>query len=106
VTIGSSDPRVLSYAREATDRGFRRADDLLLIVATILSPHGLLLEHTLRVVFAKPVAAAIFLTVNGVLLGRENRPPAQLGTRIREQRERPGRRAGTPSRAEVSPPSS
>jgi undecaprenyl-diphosphatase len=29
---------------------------------------GLFLEHALRVLFAKPLAAAIFLTVNGVIL--------------------------------------
>ena len=41
----------------------------LIIAATI--PAGILglaLEHTLRVLFAKPLAAAIFLTVNGVIL--------------------------------------
>ena len=54
----------------------RRIDDRdermiwLLIVATIPTGiTGLLLEHTLRTVFAKPLAAAIFLTINGVLLG-------------------------------------
>jgi undecaprenyl-diphosphatase len=42
----------------------------LLIVATIPTGIvGLLFEHTLRTVFAKPLAAAIFLTINGVLLG-------------------------------------
>lgn len=29
---------------------------------------GLLLEHQLRTVFAKPLAAAVFLTINGVIL--------------------------------------
>lgn len=45
----------------------------LLIIATIPAGlTGLLLEHELRVVFAKPLAAAIFLTVNGfILLGGE-----------------------------------
>jgi undecaprenyl-diphosphatase len=41
----------------------------LLVVATI--PAGILglaLEHALRTLFAKPLAAAIFLTVNGLLL--------------------------------------
>jgi undecaprenyl-diphosphatase len=42
----------------------------LLIVATVpVGVVGLLAEHTLRTVFAKPLAAAIFLTVNGLLLG-------------------------------------
>jgi undecaprenyl-diphosphatase len=41
----------------------------LLIMATIPAGiTGLVLEHTLRTVFAKPLAAAIFLTLNGVIL--------------------------------------
>jgi undecaprenyl-diphosphatase len=45
----------------------------LLIIATIPAGiTGLVLEHELRVVFAKPLAAAIFLTINGfILLGGE-----------------------------------
>ena len=41
----------------------------LLVVATIPAGLvGLALEHTFRTVFAKPLAAAIFLTVNGLIL--------------------------------------
>jgi undecaprenyl-diphosphatase len=41
----------------------------LLIVATIPAGiTGLVFEHTLRTVFAKPLAAAIFLTSNGLIL--------------------------------------
>jgi undecaprenyl-diphosphatase len=41
----------------------------LLVIATIPAGlTGLLLEHELRVLFAKPIAAAIFLTVNGFVL--------------------------------------
>jgi undecaprenyl-diphosphatase len=41
----------------------------LLIVATIPAGlTGLALEHALRTVFAKPLAAAIFLTINGLIL--------------------------------------
>ena len=41
----------------------------LLVVATIPAGLvGLLLEHTLRIVFARPLAAAAFLVVNGVIL--------------------------------------
>src|SRR5436305_2217876 len=41
----------------------------LLVVATIPAGiTGLALEHTLRTVFAKPVAAAVFLTLNGLVL--------------------------------------
>ncbi len=42
---------------------------LLLIVGTIpVGITGLALEHTFRTVFAKPLPAAIFLTVNGAIL--------------------------------------
>ena len=41
----------------------------LIVVATIpVGVIGLTLEHTLRTIFAKPLAAAIFLTLNGLLL--------------------------------------
>jgi undecaprenyl-diphosphatase len=41
----------------------------LLVVATIPAGiTGLLLEHSLRTLFAKPLAAAIFLSLNGVIL--------------------------------------
>ena len=45
----------------------------LILVATIpVGLAGLLLEHPFRVLFAKPLAAAIFLTINGgILLGGE-----------------------------------
>jgi len=42
---------------------------ILILIATI--PAGILglaLEHTLRTIFAKPLAAAIFLTINGCIL--------------------------------------
>ena len=41
----------------------------LLVVGTIpVGITGLVLEHTFRTLFAKPLAASIFLTVNGVIL--------------------------------------
>jgi undecaprenyl-diphosphatase len=41
----------------------------LLIVATIpVGVIGLIFEHSLRTLFAKPMASAIFLTINGVIL--------------------------------------
>lgn len=41
----------------------------LLVVATIpVGITGLALEHTFRTLFAKPLAASIFLTINGVIL--------------------------------------
>jgi undecaprenyl-diphosphatase len=50
-----------------TDPNYR----LLFVLAVATVPvgiAGLLLEHKLRVLFAKPLAAAIFLTINGVIL--------------------------------------
>ncbi len=41
----------------------------LLVIATIpVGITGLLLEHTFRTLFAKPLSAAIFLTINGLIL--------------------------------------
>jgi undecaprenyl-diphosphatase len=53
----------------------------LIVVATVpVGITGLVLEHTFRVLFAKPLAAAVFLAVNGlVLLG---------GERLRRRSER------------------
>jgi len=57
-----------------TDPNYR----LLFVLAVATVPvgiAGILLEHKLRVLFAKPLAAAIFLTINGVILlvGEEDR---------------------------------
>ena len=56
----------------ARDRRYTSPDarlGVLLIVATIPAGiTGLLFEHELRTVFAKPEAAAVFLTLNGVIL--------------------------------------
>jgi undecaprenyl-diphosphatase len=42
----------------------------LIVVATIpVGLTGLALEHSFRTLFAKPLAAAIFLTINGLILG-------------------------------------
>ncbi len=42
---------------------------ILIVVATIpVGITGLVLEHTLRTLFAKPLASAIFLTANGAIL--------------------------------------
>ena len=58
----------------------------LLVIATVpVGVTGLALEHTFRTLFAKPVAASVFLTVNGlILLGAERlrrRADAQPATR-------------------------
>ncbi|MGW9025768.1 undecaprenyl-diphosphate phosphatase [Streptomyces sp. NPDC055722] len=62
----------------------------LLIVATIpVGITGLALEHTFRTLFAKPLAAAVFLTVNGLIL--------LVGERLRRRSE--ARQTGVPARA-------
>lgn len=54
----------------------------LIIIATIpVGILGLLLEHSLRTLFAKPLAAAIFLTINGLIL--------LLGERLRRRAVHP-----------------
>jgi undecaprenyl-diphosphatase len=55
----------------------------LIIIATIpVGITGLTLEHTFRVLFAKPTAAAIFLTINGLMLlaGERLRRRAEQGS--------------------------
>ena len=60
------------FATSLRDRQVRTADQRLawlIILATIpVGIAGLLLEHTFRTILGKPVPAAIFLTVNGVIL--------------------------------------
>ena len=65
--------RILAGLRRSLHR--RRIDTAeerlgwLLVVGTVpVGLTGLLFEHPLRVVFAKPLAAAVFLTLNGVIL--------------------------------------
>jgi undecaprenyl-diphosphatase len=60
----------------------------LIIVATIpVGILGLLLEHPLRVLFAKPLAASIFLMVNGVILLAAERYRRRAEVRELAQRE-------------------
>jgi undecaprenyl-diphosphatase len=57
----------------------------LLVVATIpVGITGLALEHVFRTLFAKPLAAAIFLTINGVILlaGERLRSRGELATEV------------------------
>jgi len=59
----------LHTLRTRKDRDSRRAHGVLLVVATI--PTGILglaFEHKAPYVFAKPLAAAVFLTINGGIL--------------------------------------
>jgi undecaprenyl-diphosphatase len=63
---------IAGFFRTLRTRRLETADERmawLLIVATIPAGiTGLLFEHELRTVFAKPLAAAIFLTLNGAIL--------------------------------------
>jgi undecaprenyl-diphosphatase len=60
-------PSIAARRIIATDADERLA--WLLIIATIpVGITGLALEHTFRTLFAKPLAAAIFLTINGLIL--------------------------------------
>ncbi|MFJ9559442.1 undecaprenyl-diphosphate phosphatase [Streptomyces fuscichromogenes] len=62
---------------------------MLLIVATIpVGITGLALEHTFRTLFAKPLAAAVFLTLNGLIL--------LAGERLRRRSEQRATAAALP----------
>ena len=68
----------------------------LLVIATVpVGAAGLILEHPFRELFAKPLAAAIFLTINGVILG---------GAEILRRREKAAMAAGVPQRKPVIQP--
>ena len=63
---------IIGFVTTLRTRKIRTPDERmawLLIIATIpVGLVGLAFEHQLRVLFAKPLAAAIFLTLNGVIL--------------------------------------
>jgi len=66
----------------------------LLIIATIPAGlTGVLFEHEFRVIFAKPLAAAVFLTINGLILF--------AGEKYRQNSEKQSRRSAT-SRTNLS----
>lgn len=67
---------IKAFFRTLSTRHIKSSDEKLIwliIVATIpVGALGLIFEHSLRVLFAKPMAAAIFITINGlILLGAE-----------------------------------
>jgi undecaprenyl-diphosphatase len=59
---------VTSIARRRVDTPDQRLAWLLILATIPVGVVGLLLEHPFRVLFAKPLAAAIFLTANGGIL--------------------------------------
>ncbi len=76
----------------------------LLVTATIPAGIiGLLFEHSLRVLFAKPLAAAIFLTINGLILfiGEQYRKRALKNTPKRSLSRLEYREAGVVGVAQI-----
>lgn len=63
---------ITAFFRTLKTRRIETSDERLawlIVIATIpVGITGLLFEHTFRTLFAKPLAAAIFLTLNGVIL--------------------------------------
>jgi undecaprenyl-diphosphatase len=69
----------------------------LIVLATIpVGISGLLLEHTFRTVLGKPIPAAIFLTVNGVIL--------LVGERLRRRANEPVPAAVAVAAGDAAPP--
>ncbi len=59
---------VRSIVRRRIDSDEQRLARLIVIATIPVGIAGLALEHAFRTLFAKPLAAAIFLTINGVIL--------------------------------------
>ncbi len=74
---------IAAFLHSARTRSITTSDERLswlIIIATIpVGLTGLVLEHAFRTLFAKPLAAAIFLTINGAIL--------LAGERLRRQAE-------------------
>jgi len=87
--LRSFGPSVRARRVVAADADSRLA--WLLVIATIpVGITGLALEHTFRTLFAKPLAAAIFLTVNGVILLAGEALRRRAGDLPDEQLDLPG----------------
>ena len=63
---------IRGFFRSVRNRRIESSDERLawlIVIATIpVGLTGLIFEHSLRTLFAKPLAAAIFLTINGLVL--------------------------------------
>jgi undecaprenyl-diphosphatase len=98
---------VWGLARSLWRRRIETADERLgwlLVVATLpAGAVGVAFEHALRVLFAKPLAAAVFLTLNGVILLAGERlrriapapAPVGDGPGAAPARDRPSRQVDT-----------
>src|ERR1700679_3200768 len=97
---------IRGFGTSIARREIRSADQKLawlIVVATIpVGLAGLVLEHPFRVLFAKPLAAATFLTINGgILLGGEiPRPRAAARSGPGRCAHGPGRPGGVARRTE------
>ena len=93
---------IKAFFRTLGTRKVKTSDEKLIwliIVATIpVGALGLAFEHPLRVLFAKPLAAAIFLTINGVIL--------LAGERLRKTKDVKKQAHGTTHTTRVSLPDS
>jgi undecaprenyl-diphosphatase len=93
---------IIGFLTSIRDRDIRTTDQKLawmLIVATIpVGLAGLLFEHEFRVIFGKPVRAAIFLIINGLILYAgerfRTRRSKQADAEIERQRQE-AQQAGT-----------
>jgi undecaprenyl-diphosphatase len=77
----------------------------LIVIATIpVGITGLALEHVFRTVFAKPLAAAIFLTINGVVLlaGERLRRRTEEDERLADVAEAPRHAGGIRTAEDVA----
>jgi undecaprenyl-diphosphatase len=87
-----------SFARRRIETVHERLAWLLVLATIPAGITGLLLEHEFRVLFAKPVAAAAFLTANGVILFVGERLRRRDVVRATEERERRARESARPAR--------
>jgi undecaprenyl-diphosphatase len=94
---------VTSVRHRRVDTATQRLAWLIVVATVPVGLTGLLLEHTFRTLFAKPLAAAIFLTINGVMLFGGERLRRRSAARLVDQaaREPNGRSAGTAGSAAV-----
>ena len=97
---------IAGFFTSIRDRDIRTADQKLawmIIIATIpVGLAGLLFEHEFRVLFGKPVRAAIFLIINGVILyaGEKfrTRKSRQADAELEQQRREAALAASRPTR--------
>lgn len=94
---------VTSVRHRRVDTATQRLAWLIVVATVPVGLTGLLLEHTFRTLFAKPLAAAIFLTINGVMLFGGERLRRRSAARLVDQaaRKTNGRSAGTAGSAAV-----